>query len=179
MKSTILGGDLKEIPNCYITIPRGGKIPMKILPDISDGKSASYNDEAVIGRSYPMKTYSHSENRSINWTAYFMVCKQSDIYTNLNYLRYIESAVYPKQNFLPYAPPPVCQIACGDLLVPLANGEKELCVVLKSYSVKFPTDVPWDEETNLPYRFSVDMNWEVVYNSNDLPGQEDILTLGW
>lgn len=184
MRSTIIGGDLIPIPDCYIKIPgssrsRGITIPMKILPDISDSKSAQYNDEPVIGRSYPMKTYSHSENRSINWTAYFMVCKESDIDANLNYLRYIESAVYPKQEFEPYQPPPICQISCGDLLIPIAGGEKEICAVLKSYSVKFPTDVPWDERTNLPYRFSVDMTWEIVYNSRFLPGQEDILRLGW
>ena len=92
MKATTEKGELALIPNCYIKI-QGKLIPRNILPDISDGKSAVYNDEAVIGRSFPVKTYSHSDNRSINWTAYFISTNESDMQNNLEYLRTIESAV--------------------------------------------------------------------------------------
>jgi len=73
----------------------------------------------------------------------------------------------------PFEPPPVCRLRCGSLL---SSGE--ICAILRSYSVRFPTDVPWDENTYLPYKFDVDTSWEAVYSSDDLPGQERILQLG-
>lgn len=174
MKATKPDGTLREIEDCYIKIPKYGKITMRILPDISDSKSASYSDEAIIGRSFPMKTYSHSENRSINWTAYFMILKEGDAERNLMDLRALQSLTYPRdRDFEPYAPPPVCAIKCGSIL-----GKEELCVVLKQYSVKFPTDVAWDENFLVPYKFSVDLTWEVVYSSENLPGQEKIILRG-
>lgn len=173
MKATNPDGTLKEIQDCYIKIPGYGQITMRILPDISDGKSANYGDEPVIGRSAPIKTYSHSENRSINWTTYFMILKSGDAERNLQDLRALQSVTYPRDDYEPYAPPPICSIKCGSIL-----GDRELCVVLKQYSVKFPTDVAWDENLLVPYKFSVDLTWDVVYSSDDLPGHERILRGG-
>jgi hypothetical protein len=193
--ATMSNGVLTEIEDCYIIVPNpnpnfGGsncslsefsanstkctslKIPMRILPDISDSKGATYNDESVIGRSYPMKTFSHGDNRAISWTAYFMICSPGDARNNLIYLRAIQSAVYPRsgEGGAPYSPPPVCVLSCGKQF----TNSKSVCAVLRNYSVKFPTDVPWDEETYLPYKFSVDMSWEIVYSSNNLPGSTRI-----
>jgi hypothetical protein len=153
------------------------KIILDNLPDITDSKSAAYNDEPVIGRSTPFKTYSHSENRTIGMQIHLFVTKTSDIENNLLILRAIESATYPKKSDgnTPYLPPPVCKIKCGDLL-----GATPLCVVLKSYSVKFPTDVSWFSN-NLAYtpaKMDVDTSWDVVYQSDDLPGQNSILAFG-
>ena len=58
-KATEQGGRLIPISDCYVNIS-GYKIPMYILPDISDGKSAEYSDTPVIGRSTPIKTFSNS-----------------------------------------------------------------------------------------------------------------------
>lgn len=148
---------------------------MYTLPDISDSKSANYNDEPVIGRSFPLKTYSHSDNRSISLQIHLFITKPDDAVTNLEYLRALESCVYPRDfvQSVPYQPPPVCQIFCGQLL-----GKDPLCVVLKQYSVKFPTDVAWDETYYTPWKFDVDTTWDVVYSSNALPGQERILAWG-
>jgi hypothetical protein len=63
---------------------------------------------------------------------------------------------------------------CGRLLT---EGE-ELCVILKSYTVKFPTEIAWDESSYAPYKFDIDTQWDVVYTSADLPGQERIFTSG-
>ena len=193
MKSTNFGGSLIAIPDCYINIS-GYKIPMYILPDISDGKSAEYSDTPVIGRSTPIKTFSNSGIRTISWTAQFMITQKNPYdnavlssenpdreirsqtaETNLFYLRLIQSAVYPRSggSAAPYAPPPVCSIRCGSLL----KESGDTCVILRSYSVKYPTDVAWDESTKIPYKFSVDMQWEVVYSSENLPGQEMIMSL--
>lgn len=173
-KATNSNGILQEIEDCYIQISKSIKIPMRITPDISDGKGATYGDETAIGRSFPIKTFSSGENRSISWTAHFIVCEKGDIEKNLGYLRQIQSLVYPRDpGSVPYAPPPVCNLRCGKLL-----GEEDVCAVLKNYSVKFPPDVPWDSETKLPYKFSVDMSWDIVYKTNNLPGQERILLRG-
>ena len=147
---------------------------MHALPDISDSKSAAYNDEPIMGRSFPIKTYSHSENRTISMQIHLYVRKKADAETNLGILRALESALYPRDdNTTPFLPPPVCRIKCGRLL-----ADQDLCVVLKQYSVKFPPDVPWDEDTYIPWKMDVDTSWEVVYKSTDLPGQSRILNTG-
>lgn len=174
MKSTTKFGKLLPIPECTIDID-GAIIDLYILPDISDSKGASYADETIIGRSFPVKTYSHSENRAISMELHFMALKKDDIEKNLNYLKLIQSATYPRNGTggSPYLPPPLCQIKCGRLL-----GDDGVCCILKNYSVKFDPQMVWDNETLLPYKFDVSTSWEVVYASSDLPGQEMIMDTG-
>jgi hypothetical protein len=186
MKATQINGDLAPIPNCDIVVPtsRGQHlIPMRILPEISDSKSATYQDEQVIGRSFPIKTYSHGENRSITMKVHFVILKSRDAFDNIQHLRALQSAVYPREsNSSPYLPPPICKIRCGHLL-----SSEYLCVVLRQYNVTFDTTVAWFEgsadnnfigplqtDTYLPYKFDVDLTWEVVYQTKNLPGQDKI-----
>ena len=179
MKATN-NGSLAPINNCTINIPGAGNIILNNLPDISDSKTAIYNNEAIIGRSFPLYTYSHSGDRTISMQLHFFVVDQSDILTNLKYLRWIQSAVYPRQGdgSAPFTPPPVCQLQCGSLL-----GDQPLCCVLQSYSVKFPTEVAWDanasgKSTFIPFRFDMDTSWLAVYTSSDLPYQDRIVSSG-
>jgi hypothetical protein len=175
MKSTLSGGPLRNIENCYIIIPRAIKIILNNLPNISDSKQVSYNDEPVMGRATPVKTYSHSAPRLISMDLHFYVTHPSDIERNLGYLRALESAAYPNfSSAMPFTPPPVCRLRCGKLLA----DEGDVCAILTSYSVKFDTKVAWDEETFVPFQFDVETNWEVVYKSSDLPGQERIFRSG-
>lgn len=183
MKSTI-NGKLNIIPECTIIVPvfekenssqgilgkRTEIIRLNNLPDISDSKSAIYNQEGILGRSAPIYTYSHSSDRSINMQLHFFIVEPGDGVKNLEYLRILQSAIYPSYSeHTPYQPPPVCKIRCGKLL-----GEDDLCVILQSYSVKFPTEVAWEEKTYCPFRFDVDTNWTVVYDSSSLPFQHNI-----
>jgi len=174
-KATREGGPLLAIDDCYIKIPGCDIIKFNNLPDISDQKSAEYEDAGAIGRSSPMKTYQHSANRTIGMQIHFIVSGPDDIENNLNHLRCIESAVYPREESggAPFIPPPICQLKCGKLL-----ADTDLCVVLKSYSVKFPTDVSWDANTFIPFKFDVDTSWDVVYRSSELPGQQNIIRSG-
>jgi hypothetical protein len=180
-KATVPGGPLKALPDCWIKIPISNNPPaytvdLYALPDISDSKSASYNDEPIIGRAFPLKTYSHSDNRTISMQLHLFVTHPDDVDRNLNHLRVLESAVYPRVDQIsgaPFIPPPVCRIQCGKIL-----GDEPLCVVLKQYSVKFPIDVAWDERSYLPWKFDVDTTWEVVYKAPDLPGQTRIVFTG-
>jgi hypothetical protein len=154
-------------------------ILLKALPEISDSKSANYQDEPIIGRAAPFKSYSHSENRTIGMTIHLYVTRNEDIIENITNLRAIESAVYPRDKesniTTPVAPPPVCKIRCSSML-----SDNELCVVLRSYSVRFPTDVAWVTVGSLTFPMKVDIEttWDVVNLSRDLPGQERILRSG-
>lgn len=178
MKATV-NGELQELKDCYIAANIAGvkedfKVYMYILPDISDAKQASYSDETGIGRSAPLKVFSHGETRSISWTAHFFSPTSKMAEKNLNSLRILESLVYPDSNRNSIvSPPPIARIKCGSLL-----GVLELCVVLKGYTVKFPTDVAWDTVTYMPIKFDVDMTFEVVYQTLDLPGSGKILNFG-
>jgi hypothetical protein len=174
MKATLPNGSLRDIEDCYIYIPElSDEIVMRILPDISDSKSANYADESAIGRSFPIKNYAYSENRTISWTIHLMVCKEGDQDDILRQIKLLEACVYPSNKEQPYAPPPICKIKCGKLL-----AETELCCVLKSYSVKFPTDVAWDDIGYVPYKLDIDLSFEVVYDSSSLPYAEEIQFLG-
>lgn len=174
-KATMMFGALKPLDKCVIRIPGGNDIILKILPEITDSKSATYNDEPVIGRAFPIKTYSHSDNRTITMKVHFVALDTNEFKTNLNNLRLIQSAVYPddQPTTAPYQPPPICKIKCGDLLT--SQGDKFLCVVMKQYSVSFPTDVVWDDQTYIPYKFDVDMTFDAVFANSDLPGSQMIL----
>jgi hypothetical protein len=185
-KATV-NGKLQKVNGCLIVIPgenvKPRKIVMRALPDISDSKQAIYNGEGIIGRSAPLYTYSHSGDRNINMQIHFFVvqdrcngnCGQCPD-CNLTNLRWIQSACYPRKDAItPYKPPPICRIKCGDLL---AKGNRAVCAVLQSYSVRFPTEVAWDTETGCPYRFDVDTSWLVVYSTEKLPFQNKIYTFG-
>lgn len=176
-KATGSDGALQQLSKCYIVTPYG-QVTLKILPEITDSKSANYINEAIIGRSNPVTTYSHSEPRVISTELTFMVTKCSDITDNLRSLRIIQSLVYPGQpgGGAPYTPPPVSKFYCGKLF-----GDSGVCVVLKNYSVRYQGDVAWDVETYLPYKFTISCQWEVVYSCANLPSYQTIaaLTVNW
>lgn len=176
-KATNQYGELQVLAKCYIDTP-WQRIWLKVLPELSDSKGANYTNDPVTGRSDPLRNYSYSEPRTISTDLTFIVTTCQDITDNLTYLYLIESLVYPgpSRNSVPTTPPPVCKFVCGKLF-----GNNPLCVILKNYSTKFPTDVPWDVETYLPYRFSVTCSWEVVYACANLPTNDTIrpLTVNW
>ena len=161
LQYTGLGGG-----KCEIQTPCGC-ITLKILPDITDSKGATYAPDNAPGRTTPMTTYSHSEARTINTELHFMLTQFSVISVNLKSLRIIQNLVYPgnQSGAAPFTPPPVVRFICGSLM----DGENGLCLVLKNYSVKYDPQVAWDATTFLPYKFSISCSWEVVYACNRLP----------
>lgn len=188
-RSATTVGKLNTISDCEIEIPtKNGMqtIYLNNLPDISDSKGAVYNSEPIMGRAFPLYTYANSGPRNITMVLHFYNIDSqrgadgyTDIERNINYLRLIQSAVYPREGVggAPYRPPPVCKIKCGYLLSGnLVKGTKPepLCVSLESYGVKFPTEVAWEETTNMPYKFDVDTKWITVVSSEKLPFSDDI-----
>lgn len=174
-KATGPYGDLTTLEKAYLDIPGYARIKFNNLPDISDSKSVSYQNEGIIGRASPIHTYSHSETRQISLQLHFFVVKEKDIETNLNHLRAIQSCAYPRlgEQGAPFKPPVICRLRMGNIL-----SADDLCVVMQQYSVKFPTEVAYDEENYCPYKFDVDTSWMVVYNSSDLPHQSRIIDTG-
>jgi len=181
MYKSTSNGNLTPIKDCYVVIPGGNpsKIEFDNLPDLSDSKSAVYNDENIIGRSNPLHTYSHSANRTISIGFHFFITRPSDAELNLRKMRTIQSALYPQKGAggSPFQPPPICQIRCGDLL-----ATEDLCVVLQNYSVKFPPDVAWwtnGDGMYCPYKLDIDTSWLVVYTSSELPFNNNIVDTGY
>lgn len=175
MKSTKPNGSLRPIEKCYLFIPNYGKMTLNNLPDISDSKSAVYNEESVIGRSSPIHTYSFSGSRQISINFHFFIIEPGDAGRNLEKLRALQSCVYPRENGdVPYIPPVVCTFRCGDIL-----ATQDICLIMENYSFSAPTEVAWDEETLCPYKFDVNTSWKVVYTSNELPFQSRIIQTGY
>lgn len=159
---------LMPIPDCEIRIS-GQTVKMYALPDISDNKSASYADETGIGRSMPFKSYQWSDNRTINWTAHYVATSKNDIEKFLVDVRRLTSACYPQAGTTtPYRPPPLCTLKCLGLMKN-TRSVSTIVAVMKSYSLKYDTSVPWDEVTGMPYKFDIDMVFEVVLNQTNLP----------
>jgi hypothetical protein len=167
-RGTQANGRLAVLDKCKIITPCG-TICLRILPDISDSKTAHYAPENAIGRSSPLITYAYSEPRMITTELHFMTTMTDDINDNWRALRIIQSLVYPGAATVgggaPFTPPPVVKFICGDLL----DGPNGLCLILKSYNTRYPTNVAWDQQTYLPYQFSISCNWEVVYACKNLP----------
>ena len=182
-RATESNGHLAIIPKCYFDTPCG-RICLRILPDITDSKSANYIPENIPGRSSPIVTYAFSDPRQLSTEIHFMITQTSDIIENLRDLRIIQSLVYPTGPFggAPFTPPPTVRFVCGELMdggslgVPGPNNCcVGLCLILRSYSVRYPTEVAWEKFTYLPYRFSISCNWEVVYACKDLPKNQCII----
>lgn len=174
MKATLAGGKLKKIDDIYIRIKQY-KINAYIMPDISDSKGATYADENSIGRTTPFKNYSFSENRVIQWSHHWIIDHKDRVDEILTDIRYLQSLAYPSNHYKPYTPPWIAHIKAGNIL-----GKEELCCVLKTYSIKYPTDVPWYQDgsdTSLPYKIDMELNFEVVYDnrSGKIPYAEDII----
>lgn len=168
MKATIPGGDLNSLPQCYIVVDNY-TIEMDILPDISDSKSTNYANENAIGRTAPFVIFSNGELRNVSWTCHFICKKEGDTQKYMKHIRALQSACYPTNES--GHPPPICRLYCGTLL-----STSELCAVLKSYSIKYDTNVPWEEDDLIPYKLDIDLQFDIVYNQSELPVSNDILT---
>lgn len=189
MKSTQDNGNLVPLTNkCYLssslsstgTLYSSGESDTLVfdnLPDISDKKSAKYNDETSIGRTAPFKVYANSDNRGLSVDCHFYVQEQSGAQSAQaikDTLYWLEAHVYPmKPENGTYSPPPMMKIKCFDLL-----SKDELCVVLRSYNVKFDPQVPWDDDLGIPYKLDVTLDFEVVYESASMPYADDIVDTG-
>jgi hypothetical protein len=175
-------GKLNFIPLCYIRVERE-IIYMYSLPELTDSKDASYDEQQGMGRTSPFKTFNSGGSRKISWKLTFISYDSESRGRNLKNLRLLESCVYPREdpnNIIPYIPPAILSVKCGDLL---CRRDEELNVILTNYSVSFPMDKVWNSEDDgsgvfFPSKLDVTLSFEVVYDSRYLPGADRIITLG-
>jgi len=171
------GSPLREVPDCWIQLgdQDEDKIKLYALPEIQDSKAVTYSDQTIQGRAAPVKTYAHSENRTINLVLHLYVTTVQDIQDNLNTIRKIASLAHPEYSNT-YLPPRIARIKCGKLLSDSASG---VPVVLKQYDVNYETDIQWfyDKvaQTYMPLHVSIQTSWDVVYSWTNLPGYADVI----
>ena len=174
MKATSVNGVLERLTFFYLIIPVDNneiKIYFNNINSLTDSKSATYSEESVPGRSFPVKFYSQSDNRTIGLKIKFIAGTENELGEIVKQFRAIQSAVYPREgdDSSPYFPPPICKLRYGFTL-----SKDEICVIIKSYSVTYPDDVAWSEKYLMPYAFEVDVPCEQVFRSSNLPGQSKI-----
>ena len=184
------GKYLQPLQHCFLDVPvsestglgvansrqqRLHRIFFNNLPEITDGKAATYNADPVPGRSNPLHTYSHSDNRTIGITFHFIVQSQEDIPRILQDIRVLRSCVYPQDSrgWSPFVPPVICKFKCGELI-----SSKALCLIMQNYELTVPTDQVWDETTYCPQKIDFTSTWVVVYRSEQLPSQNRIIKIG-
>lgn len=154
------------------------RIYFETLPEITENKSATYNDEIVLGRSSPVKTFAHGDNRVITLTMNFIATHESDFIRYRQYMFAIASAAHPRYE-QGYAPPDICKIQIGGIL-----GNDPVSCVLRNYDFNTENTTFWydrdaqdEAERNAMYmsmRFSINTNWDVVYSYESLPSNTDV-----
>ena len=158
-------------------MPYGYRVNHYILPVISDQRSVNYNDEVVMARSFPIKTYANDGNRSISWEISFLIIDEAnDPQKIINDIYNLQSCTYPQDfsfNDAPFSPPTVCRLVAGSLL-----GKNGICAVLRSYNMSYPTDVAWFWESGsgikIPFYFRMSLQFEQVIATQNLPSAERI-----
>lgn len=138
-------------------------IPFQFMPDtVRDGKMAIYNDIAIIGRSSPVKNYSHSSARTINFTLQFFASPEAGlgmitpllIKTRVDACR---ALVVPDYSGFIIKPPPRCIVHLGFSMAFLG--------VCKSVNVSYSNSSPWDlAPAVLAHHATVDLSFEEALN---------------
>lgn len=121
------------------------RLPFQFLPDnISESKAAIYGDIITIGRSTPIKTYSHSASKNLNFTLkFFANPEKGDMSMTPKVIKervdFCYSLLYPDYSAgFVLKPPPKCLIRIGDQIT-FAGICK---TVTSNYNLEGP--VPWD-----------------------------------
>ena len=138
---------------------------------IGDAAEADWNEVQVIGRSEAYKVYSGTGNRVIGLQLLFQAqgdggnlkeSLKSEVQDKVNWLRALAYPFYTANGRM--LPPPVVRLYFGELF-------KELRGIVPAPSVTW--GAPWDPESRLPYRASVQCDF-VVTNESPM-GSDSIL----
>lgn len=139
-------------------------IPFQFMPDnFRDAKAAVYNDIAIVGRSSPIKNYSHSSPRTISFALQFFASPEAGlgfalpilIKTRIDACR---ALVVPNYSGFIMQPPPRCIVSLGLQVAFLG--------VCKSVNVSYTNTSPWDvlPMPVLAHHATVDMTFEEALN---------------
>ena len=138
-------------------------IPFQFMPDqLRDSKIAVYNDIAIVGRSSPVKNYSHSGARMISFQLQFFAAPEQGlriidpiiIKTRIDALR---ALVVPDYSGFIIKPPPRCIVNLGLSMAFLG--------VCKSVNVSYSGASPWSLlPIVLAHHATVDLSFEEALN---------------
>jgi hypothetical protein len=139
-------------------------IPFQFMPDMTrDSKVAVYNDIAIIGRSSPVKNYSHSGARMINFQLQYFAAPEAGlrfvdpilIKTRVDACR---ALVVPDYSGFTMKPPPRCIVHLGLQMAFLG--------VCKSVNVSYLGSSPWNvlPMPVLAHHATVDLMFEEALN---------------
>ena len=138
-------------------------IPFQFMPQlITDSKTAFFNDVPIIARSSPIKNYSGSGSRTIQFTLEFFAAPEQglDGITPLLIKTRIDACralTYPDYTGFVMKPPPRCIIHIGNQVAMLG--------ICRNVSVSYNGDSPWDiAPVSLSHHASVSLTFEEALN---------------
>ena len=172
--ATDTNGSWVVIREITITVPGAGDVPIQVLPEISESKSAMVNDQNILGRSSPIKIYSGSSARTFSITLNYHILSEEDPVMIQKAVRALSAAVHPEYQGT-YKPVPVCQIKIPGMIEDGKGGPAP--VICKSYQITYDAQVWWyvTDELMMPSHISIATEWERVYSFQDLPGQANVI----
>jgi len=138
-------------------------LPFQFMPDtIQDSKAAMYGDIIVLGRSTPIKTYSHSGAETLAFSLkFFANPEQSDKEMTPKRInervQFCKSLVYPVYTGFIVKPPPICVVKVGDYI--------NFYGVCKAVSTSVTQDYPWDVDRSAginPHGVQINLTFEDV-----------------
>jgi hypothetical protein len=190
MKATA-AGSVRPIPGAWMRIPGAvppsfggetdglGRWSLYALPEIQVTKEANYSDIQILGRSSPIKTYAGSGYRRLAVTFHLHSTNENLKQYHIAFTRALESLLYPEYRGT-YLPPPIAQFRCGelisnkDLVISGIGGYVNVVAMSVNYSLD-PNIVHLGRNDLFPMYLGVQVNFDVVYPFNLLPGSGDVL----
>jgi hypothetical protein len=165
----ILGGDGDSF----------GKWAFYAVPEVQVTKEANYSDIQILGRSSPIKTYAGSGYRRLATTFHLHSTNPQLKRYHIAFVRALESLLYPEYKGT-YLPPPIAQFRCGVLISNRAlvdngmGGYVNVVATSINYSLD-PNIVMLGVNDLFPVYLSIQVNFDVVYQFNLLPGASDVV----
>lgn len=184
-------GSIRPIPGVWMRIPGAsppsfggqtdglGQWAMYALPEVQVTKEANYSDIQILGRSSPIKTYAGSGYRRLAVTFHLHSTNANLKQYHIAFVRAVESLLYPEYKGT-YLPPPIAQFRYGTLIsnTNLASlgigGYVNVVAMSVNYSLD-PNIVQLGAVDLFPMYLGLQVNFDVVYPFNLLPGSGDVL----
>jgi len=191
MRATSAAGSVRPIPGAWLRIPgtsppdtggQGdglGRWSLYAMPEVQVTKEANYSDIQILGRSSPIKTYAGSGYRRLATTFHLHSTNPQLKEYHIAFVRSVESLLYPEYRGT-YLPPPIAQFRCGvlisnqDLVVANIGGYVNVVAMSVNYSID-PNIVMLGNVDLFPIYLALQVNFDVVYPFNLLPGSGDVV----
>lgn len=190
MRATSAAGSVRPIPGAWLRIPGTsppdfggsndglGRWSLYALPEVQITKEANYSDIQIFGRSSPIKTYAGSGYRRLATTFHLHSTNPQLKTYHMAFVRAVDSLLYPQYQGT-FLPPPIAQFRCGslisnkDLVLSNAGGYVNVVAMSVNYSLD-PNIVHLGTMDLFPMYLSLQVNFDVVYQFNLLPGTNDV-----